>query len=202
MSCDTDGKQIRVVDNDASAKTLTIYTDDLPAVVNVYEDVIPRIVRVVSAGAPGAPGQRGPAGPTGSHPPFFLIEGTTRYATTSSISFQADISSSLLPVIGKSVYGLGSVSKPWGSIYSTGSIIIIKNGSNNISIDHSGITVGNKKVITRVATNQQQFLIASASITGSSVNNQGVFSIGNFHYTPNPVIGGIILSGSKFYFGI
>lgn len=46
------------------------------------------------------------------------------------------------------------------------------------------------------------FLIKSASFSSFRVNAQGVSIFGDFNYTPTPVKGGVMYSGSNFYAGI
>ena len=44
--------------------------------------------------------------------------------------------------------------------------------------------------------------ITSQSKTPVMINPAGVITLDNFHYTPNPVEGGLLYSGSEFYLGL
>jgi len=61
---------------------------------------------------------------------------------------------------------------------------------------------GSSQFLKDPGSNNDFFLIKSASFTSFKMNSQGVSVFGNFSYTPTPVDGGMIYSGSNFYAGI
>ncbi len=73
-----------------------------------------------------------------------------------------------------------------GSILQTGSI----NLEGKLQIDIKNLSL------------DDIFLIKSASIDAVSVNNQGVFVLGEMETPPTPVAGGIFYSSSAFFMGI
>ena len=179
-------------------------------VIEIYNDQN-GIVNIYDPGPKGDKGDQGAPGFSGAGEPFFVIRSGSLYASTASIALiNAFVSSSLLPWSGS--FDLGSNSYPWKTVYVTESIFIIRNGQTFVTIDSDHIQVSASKITTssfgfeipiiqRIKSDQQTFLIQSASIS-SSINNDGVFSIGDFNYLPIPIPGGIIKFGSDFYFGI
>lgn len=85
---------------------------------------------IFQQGPPGRTGDTGAAGDIA--PPFYLVDGTTDYATTSSIAFNGLISSSLVPSgseNGMPFHSLGSLTNPWKDLYvATSSIKFIQSG--------------------------------------------------------------------------
>jgi hypothetical protein len=146
-------------------------------------DTDPRVIYIYDKGKKGDVGPQGPPGFSGAGEPFFVITSGSLYATTASIAILANISSSLLPEFNNN-FDIGSENQPWRNVYA------------------KTFNVGSTQIISQVAPNQQKFLIVSASITASAVNDYGVFMTGNLSYLPPPVEGGIIKSGSDFFVGI
>lgn len=169
------------------------------------------VLTIYEPGPKGDKGEQGPAGFSGAGEPFFVVRSGSLYASTASIALiGAFVSSSILPW--SSSFDLGSTSYPWKTVYVTESIFIIRNGQTFVTIDKDKVQVSaslittssfgfETPVIQRITQNQQTFLIQSASVS-SSINQEGVFSVGDFNYLPTPVPGAIIKSGSEFYFGI
>ena len=170
------------------------------------------VVRIYEPGPQGRPGDQGPPGFSGAGEPFFVVQQGILYASTASIAVNAFISSSLTPWSGG--FDLGTTANPWKTVYVSESIFIIKNGAtlvqlrgseNTLEIGQSKITTSSfgfeQQVITRISSNHQTFRIQSASYS-SSIDATGIFSVADFQYLPEPVSGGIIKSGSNFFFGI
>lgn len=184
-------------------KSLRIYGED-------------SVVRIYEPGAQGPTGPQGPAGFSGAGEPFYVITSGSLYATTASLSILASFSSSLVPWTSSfnfTTMDLGSLQQSWRNVYVSESIFIVKSGSilvqlrgseNTLEIGQSKITTSSfgfdNYILKRIQSNQQTFLIQSASIS-HSINEEGVFSVGDFNNTPTPIPGGIIKSGSDFYFG-
>lgn len=143
------------------------------------------VIYIYDQGKRGQTGPQGPPGYSGAGEPFFVITSGSLYATTASIAILASISSSLIPLTGSGYFNIGASNSPWNNVYLTGSIYI-----NSIP------------VIQYMSADQQKFLITSASITASAINERGVFITSNFNFLPPPVTGGIIKSGSDFFVGI
>jgi len=61
---------------------------------------------------------------------------------------------------------------------------------------------GSSEFLKDPGLNSDFFLIKSASFTSFKANVQGVSVFGDFNYTPTPVGGGMMYSGSNFYAGI
>lgn len=169
------------------------------------------VVIVREPGARGATGEQGPAGYSGAGEPFFVVQSGSMYATTASIAINAFISSSLIPW--SSSFNVGSTSYAWQNAYFTGSIFIISGSSTLVQINKDKIEIGDTRItsasynfgtteiIKRISNNQQAFVINSGSVS-SSFNETGIFIVSEFDYTPEAFSGGIMKSGSSFYFGI
>lgn len=185
-------------------KSLRIYGED-------------SVVRIYEPGAQGPIGPQGPAGFSGAGEPFYVITSGSLFGTTASLANFASFSSSILPWTSSfnfTTFDLGSLQQSWRNVYVSESIFIVKSGSILVQLRGSENTleVGQSKVSTssfgfetivikRITNNQQTFNIQSASIS-HSINEEGVFAVGDFDYLPTPIPGGIIKSGSDFYFGI
>lgn len=194
--------EIQVVSGDD--RSLRIYGED-------------SIVRLYEPGPQGPQGIQGPPGFSGAGEPFYVITSGSLYATTASLAIIASFSSSLLPYtssLAETTFDLGSTFQPWRKVFVSQSIGFIKSGSllveikpreNQIEIGQSVVSTSSfgfdTYILKRISNNQQQFLIQSASVS-HSINEQGVFSVADFNYLPTPIPGGIIKSGSSFYFGI
>lgn len=176
------------------------------------------VVRIYEPGAQGPVGPQGPAGFSGAGEPFYVITSGSLYASTASLAVFASFSSSLLPYTastGLSTFDLGSLLQPWRKLFVSESIGFVSSGSlyieikssqeNQIEVGQSVITTSSfgfdNYIVKRIQSNQQTFLIQSASVS-HSINEDGVFAVGDFTHTPTSVPGGIIKSGSDFYFGI
>jgi hypothetical protein len=162
------------------SKTITVFSDESTQIVNSCGD---SVVYVYEKGPKGDTGPQGPPGYSGAGEPFFVVVSGSLYATTASISLY-NINSDILPTASSS-FNIGNISYPWNDIYLKKSLFII-----------------GKEIIKGISQDQQTFMITSASITASSVNNYGVFSIGDFNFLPEPIPGAIIKSGSDFFLGI
>lgn len=208
----------------AESKKVYVYEEQFPEIevvtgidrsLRIYgED---SVVRIYEPGAQGPPGPQGPQGFSGAGEPFYVITSGSLYATTASLANFASFSSSLLPwtrSLSETTFDLGSLFQPWRKVFVGESIGFVKSGSlfveikasqNQIEIGQSIITTSSfgfdNYIVKRITSDQQQFLIQSASVS-HSINSQGVFSVGDFDYLPTPIPGGIIKSGSNFYFGI
>jgi len=209
----------------AESKKVYVYEEQFPEIevvngpdksLRIYgED---SVVRIYEPGPQGPTGPQGPQGYSGAGEPFYVITSGSLYATTASLSIFGSFSSSLLPYTasnGLSTFDLGSLLQPWRKLFVSESIGFVKSGSlfveikssqqNQIEIGNSTISTSSfgfdNYVIKRINNTQQTFLIQSASIS-HSINEDGVFAVGDFTHTPNSVPGGIIKSGSDFYFGI
>lgn len=187
--------------------SLSVFSDDNYAL-TIYEK-----------GPKGDQGDRGPAGFSGAGEPFYIITSGSLYASTASLAIFASFSSSLLPwtsSLSGTTFDLGSTGNPWRRLYVSESIYFIKSGSvlSQITANPGNIQIGqtiiatssigfiSNPVINYLSDAHQEFKITSGSITGSMVNRDGVFIIGDFINLPPVVSGGIAKSGSKFYFGI
>lgn len=175
------------------------------------------VLKIFEPGPQGPQGIQGPPGFSGAGEPFYVITSGSLYATTASLANLASFSSSLLPwtsSLSFTSFDLGSTNQPWRNVYVSESIFIIKSGSLLVQLRGSENTleVGQSKISTssfgfdnyilkRISSNQQTFLIQSASVS-NSINEQGIFAVGDFNYLPTPIPGGIIKSGSNFYLGI
>jgi hypothetical protein len=143
------------------------------------------VIYIYDRGKRGEVGPQGPPGYSGVTEPFYVITPGSLYGVTASLAIFGQFSSSLNPFTGSSYFDIGSNKAPWQNLFLTGSIYI-----------------SNTPVIQRVTTDQQRFMIISASITASEVNGNGVFKTGNFNHLPPPVEGGIIKFGNDFFIGI
>lgn len=206
-------------------RILHIFDEDNTNVVNqdsvstLYQcDDEDRVLIVYEGGPKGDKGEQGPPGFSGAGEPFYVITSGSLYGTTASLAIFADFSSSLTPWTSSLSYtdfDIGSVQKPWRRVYVSESIYFIKSGSElvNIKANPGNIQIGNTiiatssfgfvsaPVIEEITSGQQEFKITSGSLTGSMVNKQGVFIVGDFNYLPTSVPGGIIKSGSDFFLG-
>ena len=175
------------------------------------------VVRIYEPGPQGPIGPQGPQGFSGAGEPFYVITSGSLYATTASLAIFSQFSSSLLPwtsSLSYNTFDLGSQNHSWRGIYVSESIFIVKSGSilvqlrgseNTLEVGQSKISTSSfgfdSYIIKRIQDNQQIFLIQSASVS-HSINQDGVFSVGDFNSLPTPIPGGIVKSGSDFYFGI
>jgi hypothetical protein len=191
-----------------ASKTLVVFEEDIQLQkvvtqesVSVYDEKSSNVVTIYAPGPKGDKGEQGPPGYSGAGEPFFVITQGSMYATTASIAIKAFISSSVLPYE-DGWFSLGDYNKRWDSLYLSESLFIITDNGSSATITGTYIKYNNTKVLQAVNESQQVFLISSGSHTGSAVNNDGVFIIGNFGYTPPPVIGGLLKSGSDFYIGV
>tara|TARA_R110000822_G_scaffold25937_5_gene78466 strand:+ start:8067 stop:8762 length:696 start_codon:yes stop_codon:yes gene_type:complete len=157
-----------IPDLNSDARVITVYDSPQPVINIIKEnDNIAAFTVIESgvAGRNGDDGAKGDKGDVGDSPPFFLISGTTNWATTSSIAFLSTISSSLLPathISNTSNYNLGSTTNPWKSLYvGTGSIHFV---------DSTGI-------ISTVSATNNSIYIGSSLISTSS-----------YGFTNNPII--------------
>lgn len=185
-------------------KSLRIYGED-------------SVVRIYEPGAQGPIGPQGTQGYSGAGEPFYIITSGSLYATTASLSIFGSFSSSLVPWTSSfnfTTFDLGSLSQSWRNVYVSESIFIVKSGSvlvqlrgsqNTLEIGSSKISTSSfgfeNPILRRIGSNQQTFNIQSASIS-HSINEEGVFAVGDFNNFPTPVPGAIIKSGSDFYLGI
>lgn len=175
------------------------------------------VITLFEPGPQGPQGIQGPPGFSGAGEPFYVIQSGSLYATTASLAILASFSSSLIPTtssLSYNTFDLGSQNQSWRSLYVSESIYIVKSGSilvqlrgseNTLEIGQSKISTSSfgfdTYILKRIANNQQTFLIQSASIS-HSINEEGVFAVGDFTNLPTPIPGGIIKSGSDFYLGI
>lgn len=177
------------------------------------------VITIFEQGPKGDKGEQGPPGFSGAGEPFYVITSVSLYASTASLAILASISSSLFPwtsSLSATDFDLGSQNHTWRRLYVSESIYFIKSGSilaqiqsnpGNIQIGNTVISTSSigfvgSPVINYLGSEQQEFKIMSGSITGSMVNRDGVFSVGDFLTLPPVVPGGIAKSGSNFYFGI
>ncbi len=98
-------------------------------------------------------------------------------------AYQTAIASTIAPSVGG---GSGAGFPFSGSAHITGSLNI----------------TGSSEFLKDPGSNSDFFLIKSASFSSFKVNAQGVSIFGDYTYTPTPVKGGMIYSGSSFYAGI
>lgn len=155
---------------------------------------------IIQQGPPGRTGDTGIAGPTGSSPPFYIIDGTTKYATTSSIAFLAPISSSLIPSGTTPVHSLGSLTNPWKDLFvATSSIKFVSN--NTIISELRGIKdtiyIGNSYITTSSMGFQGDPIIIR-----NSGNDVSVKVTGSIETRINDRPGSVIRSGSVDVFKI
>lgn len=177
-----------------------------------------RVLTIYERGLKGDKGDQGPPGFSGAGEPFYVVQSGSRYATTASLAIFASFSSSLIPYTGSQYtdYDVGSISSPWRKFFVSESIVFSKTGTSLVelfptenainigqtSISTSSIGFLSSPVITYRSNQQQEFKIMSGSLTGSMVNGNGVFIVGDFNYLPPAIPGGILKSGSKFFVGI
>lgn len=178
----------------------------------------PNVLTIYEKGPKGDRGDQGPAGFSGAGEPFYVITSGSLYATTASLALLANISSSLLPwtsSLSSTDYDLGSQNHTWRRLYVSESIYFISSGSifTQIQSNPGNIQIGNtivstsslgfisSPVINYLSSGQQEFKITSGSLTGSMVNRQGLFMVGDFQSLPESVPGSIAKSGSNFYLG-
>lgn len=187
--------------------SLCVFGED--PVVTIYEPGI--------QGAKGDKGDRGETGYSGAGEPFFVITSGSLYATTGSLAIFANFSSSLLPYTSSfgTTFDLGSQSSPWRNVYVSESIFIVKNNIHLVSIrgSENTIEIGDSRIttssfgfdsiknLTKIASDQQTFLVRSASVS-TSFNSNGVFVLPDFNFLPPIVVGGLIKSGSNLFFGM
>lgn len=205
-----------------SQRTITIFEEDVQVErvvdsygIDIVDDGANKIIEIIAEGPRGPVGPQGPAGFSGAGEPFYVITSGSLYATTASLANFAYFSSSLNPttVGGLTTFDLGGISNPWRRLYVSESIFIVKQGvglveirgsENTVEIGHSKVSTGSfgfeNAIISRTATNQQTFQIASASVS-MSFGDTGVFSVPAFGSLPSPVDGGLIMVGSDLYFG-
>ena len=210
----------------AGAKHLYIFDDDKVEVSNVQStdtlykcDDDDKILIVYEGGPKGDKGDQGTPGFSGAGEPFYVITSGSLYGTTASLAIFSDFSSSLNPWTSSLSYtdfSLGSINKAWKGLYVSESIYFIKSGSQlvNIKPNPGNIQIGNTivatsslgfvsaPVISEITSGQQEFKIMSGSVTGSMVNRDGVFGVGDFSTLPPLFPGSIVKSGSDFYVGI
>jgi hypothetical protein len=145
--------------------------------VNIYEPN-----KVITIFEKGPKGDKGDVGPSGQQQnPFYLIsEGN--FETTASIAFNYYISSSLIPE--QSInFNLGSLERPWQTLYLSSSIYI-----------------GDTEIVKQRTNNQQIFKIQSGSVSASFDSN-GIFTISELNSLPPNTTGGIIKFQDSFYIG-
>lgn len=169
-----------------SSKHIKIYDDDLleysiqtgtPKSIKSFEST-----QVIKLFEPGIPGPKGDRGESGLGEPFYLIS-SNLYGTTSSLALQGFLSSSLVPYTNNS-FNIGSEISQWNTLFLSGSL-----------------KLGQTEILSNISNDQQIFLIQSASVSASFTSN-GVFHVSEFSYLPTVIPGGIIKSGSDFYFGV
>lgn len=205
-------------------RTVQIFEDDIivqnsvdGSGLTIFDDGANRVVQVIAEGPRGPIGPQGPAGFSGAGEPFYVITSGSLYATTSSLSLMAFISSSILPWTGSNgqcTFDLGSVRHPWRGVYVSESIFIIKSGSvlvelkgssNTLEIGQSSITTSSFgfefPLFSRRASDQQTMSIRSASVS-VSFDSDGAFLIPSFDYLPTPKLGALFVSGSDLYVGL
>jgi hypothetical protein len=220
----------RLNDPDPEIKVVVVEENSDTNTIIVQQEPLPKILSVITAGPPGQSGERGPRGFSGSVPPFFLIEGTENYETTSSLVFNAPISSSFYPT---GVFDLGEVENPWNALFITGSIIF-SNGSEELLVISSSIenelyigdlvfttrSIGFKddpivikedntvkvrvtgSIKVRNDSNETVLSIQSSSITTHTFDNKGRLVFHDFERLPSAVEGAIVFSGSCLFVGI
>jgi hypothetical protein len=169
-----------------STKKITIYDEEIneisvqtgvEKVVSIFENT--QVIKLYETGPPGPKGERGESG---LGEPFYYIS-PSLYATTSSLAFQGFLSSSLIPFSGN-WFNLGSSVKQWNTLFL-----------------NDGLQLDQTKILSNIANNQQTFLIRSSSVS-ASFGLDGIFCVSEFSYLPVPKTGGIIKSGSDFFFGV
>jgi hypothetical protein len=74
--------------------------------------------------------------------------------------------------------------------------------SGSAHITGSLIVTGSTEFLKDPGSNEDFFLIKSASFSSLKMNRQGIPVFGNFTSTPTPVAGGLIFSASSFYAGL
>lgn len=192
-------------------------------------------VITVAGGLRGPTGPQGPVGLSGAGEPFYALITGSLYATSASLSIFGYISSSILPYSssggGITSFSLGSVERPWHSLYvGTSSIHFVHNQEILASIGaiDDYVAIGDSRIGTAsfgftstIITKRSSF--ADIDYTGSltvhtdgtsdiiaassqstdywKVNTRGIVVFGEFTYLPTPVPGGMIFSGSSFYIG-
>lgn len=152
------------------------------------------LIRLYEPGPQGPKGDQGPAGYSGAGEPFFVIQSGSLFGSTASLALiNAFFSSSIIPL--SSSFDLGTELLAWRNIFA----------KNLIQVSHSKITSQSfgfeHAVISRVTENQQTFLIKSSS-TSHSINESGIFILADFTFLPNPILGGLIKSGSELFIGV
>jgi len=85
-----------------------------------------------------------------------------------------------------------------------GATTIVNNNNTALTIE-GGTTINNN--ITNTSVNFQGdtnniLIITSESNVPVTINSQGLIVLDEFSYTPDPISGGILYSGSNFYLGI
>jgi hypothetical protein len=214
-------RQVHIFDEDPLNVTQTT-----PQTIEVHDHAETRVVVIEVPGMRGAKGEQGDQGPpgfSGAGEPFFVITSGSMYASTASIALLSTVSSSLIPNTGSALFTgftLGTPTSPWKSVYLTESVVwssasvelvslragpnYVRVGTTVVATASLGFTSGSTShdVLRRVAADQQTLSLRSGSLQAVTVNNQGVFVLGPFPYTPDPVSGGIFKSGSDFFFGV
>lgn len=167
-------------------KRLTVFGNDVIEISNQLESEksvkafeSTHVIKLYEQGPIGPPGERGISG---LGEPFYLIS-SNLYGTTSSLALQGFLSSSLIPY-SDNYFNLGSEISQWNTLFLSGSL-----------------KLSQTTILSSISNDQQIFLIQSASVSASFTNN-GIFHISEFSYLPNVIPGGIIKSGSDFYFGV
>ena len=146
------------------------------------------VITVLEPGPMGQKGDRGETGFSGAGEPFYVITSGSMYATSASLAINAFVSSSILPW--SSSFNLGSSDYLWKNIYVSESFYIIKSGIQKVKIGNDEFQI-----------NDIPIKFISSSVSSSFIN--GIFIISEFNnMLPNPISGGLIKSGSNFYFGI
>ena len=205
-------------------RTLTIFEDDIiverivdSSGIDIVDDGANRIIEIYTEGPRGQRGIRGETGYSGAGEPFYVVTSGSLYATTASLAILSSFSSSLIPSTGSyydTTHDLGSINQSWRRVYVSESIFIVKSGSVLVELRGSENTleIGQSKITTssfgfdlpmfrRVSSTQQTMTVLSGSVS-ASFNLNGIFVVSEFNSLPSPVSGGIIKSGSAFFFGI
>ena len=99
-------------------------------------------------------------------------------------AYQTAVASTLSPLVNGGGSGAGFPFS--GSAHITGSLIV----------------TGSTEFLKDPGSNEDFFLIKSASFSSLKMNRQGIPVFGNFTSTPDPVAGGLIFSASSFYAGL
>lgn len=128
-------------------------------------------------GDKGDTGERGEPGVNGAGEPFYEIISGVLYQSTASVSIYNDF-------------------KVTGSAYVTQNLITYGKLSVNSTNPSSFFEVVSDSGATNLVS------IRSQSVDYFKINNQGVAVLGDFSYTPMPVLGGLYYDSNNFYVGI